>query len=185
MALSVRLFLDMYKEGAAFRSLMNGFSIAISLGLQYGVPLEEFVEAFTFTKFEPNGMVNGHDRIKMSTSVIDYIFRDLAISYLGRGDLSHVDPEEIIKDVTSTSSQEAAHGVHSFSPAPRHEESPSPAKEFALAKSPPLPSPSQSLEAVTLKGYQPESCRECGNATLSRNGSCLKCDTCGATTGCS
>ena len=77
------IFVDMHKEGAAFRSLMNNFAIAISIGLQYGVPIEEFVEAYTFTRFEPSGMVEGNDAIKMSTSVLDYIFRELAISYLG------------------------------------------------------------------------------------------------------
>ena len=82
----------MHKEGAAFRSLMNCFAIAVSLGLQYGVPLEEFVEAFTFTRFEPPGMVQGNDTIKMATSILDYIFRELAISYLGRTDLAHVKP---------------------------------------------------------------------------------------------
>ena len=89
------IFIDMHKEGAAYRSLMNCFSIAISLGLQYGVPLEEFVDAFTFTRFEPNGIVSGHDNIKMSTSVIDYIFRDLAMKYLGRHDLVHVAPDDL------------------------------------------------------------------------------------------
>src|SRR3546814_16340463 len=80
----------MHKEGAAFRSLMNNFAIAISIGLQYGVPLEEFVEAYTFTRFEPNGIVEGNDAIKMSTSILDYLFRELAISYPGRNDLAHV-----------------------------------------------------------------------------------------------
>ena len=85
----------MHKEGAAFRSLMNNFAIAISLGLQYGVPLEEYVEAFTFTRFEPAGFVQGNDAIKNATSILDYIFRELAISYLGRNDLAHIAPEEI------------------------------------------------------------------------------------------
>ncbi len=79
----------MHKEGAAFRSLMNNFAIAISIGLQYGVPLEEFVDAFTFTRFEPPGMVEGNDTIKMATSILDYIFRELGVSYLGRYDLAH------------------------------------------------------------------------------------------------
>src|SRR6266581_4457903 len=92
------IFLDMHKEGAAFRSLMNCFAIAISLGLQHGVPLDEFVDAFVFTRFEPNGMVKGNDRIKMSTSVIDYVFRELAITYLGRTDLSHVPDEDLRGD---------------------------------------------------------------------------------------
>src|SRR5258706_8160888 len=85
----------MHKEGAAFRSLMNCFAIAVSLGLQHGVPLEEFVEAFVFTRFEPNGMVAGNPRIKMTTSIIDYIFRELAITYLGRHDLAQVPLEEL------------------------------------------------------------------------------------------
>ena len=86
------IFIDMHKEGAAFRSLMNNFAIAISVGLQYGVPLEEYVDAFTFTRFEPAGPVQGNDVIKNATSILDYIFRELAVSYLGRNDLAHVDP---------------------------------------------------------------------------------------------
>src|SRR5204863_2677881 len=92
------IFIDMHREGAAFRSLMNCFAIAISLGLQYGVPLEEFVEAFVFTRFEPNGMVGGHDKIKMVTSIIDYIFRELAVTYLGRNELAQVQPEDLRAD---------------------------------------------------------------------------------------
>ncbi len=92
------VFIDMHKEGSAFRSLMNNFAIAISIGLQYGVPLEEFVEAFTFTRFEPSGIVEGNDAIKMATSIIDYIFRELAISYLGRGDLAHAEPHDLLPD---------------------------------------------------------------------------------------
>ncbi len=89
------IFIDMHKEGAAFRSLMNNFAIAISLGLQYGVPLEEYVDAFTFTRFEPAGFVQGNDAIKNATSMLDYVFRELAISYLGRNDLAHVSPDAI------------------------------------------------------------------------------------------
>src|SRR5260221_7873901 len=88
----------MHKEGSAFRSLMNNFAIAISIGMQYGVPLEEFVEAFTFTRFEPSGMVEGNDAIKMATSILDYIFRELAVSYLGRNDLAHVQPADLMPD---------------------------------------------------------------------------------------
>jgi ribonucleoside-diphosphate reductase alpha chain len=93
------IFIDMHKEGAAFRSLMNNFAIAISLGLQYGVPLDEYVDAFTFTRFEPAGLVQGNEAIKNATSILDYIFRELAISYLDRADLAHVDPSEIGHDV--------------------------------------------------------------------------------------
>ncbi|HWU17937.1 MAG TPA: vitamin B12-dependent ribonucleotide reductase [Devosia sp.] len=87
------IFIDMHKEGAAFRAMMNNFAIAISLGLQYGVPLDEYVEAFTFTRFEPAGMVMGNDRIKNATSIMDYVFRELAVSYLDRNDLAHVNPD--------------------------------------------------------------------------------------------
>ena len=88
------IFIDMHKEGAAFRSLMNNFAIAVSIGLQYGVPLEEFVEAFTFTKFDPCGEVKGNTEIKFSTSILDYIFRELAISYLGRDDFSNFEKDD-------------------------------------------------------------------------------------------
>ena len=88
------IFIDMHKEGAALRSIINNFAIAISLGLQYGVPLEEYVDAFTFTRFEPSGPVQGNDSIKFATSIIDYIFRELAVSYLGRFDLAQVDVSE-------------------------------------------------------------------------------------------
>src|SRR4029079_10578919 len=88
------IFIDMHKEGAALRSFINNFAIALSLGLQYGVPLEEYVDAFTFTRFEPSGPVQGNDTIKYATSILDYVFRELAVSYMGRFDLAHVDPTE-------------------------------------------------------------------------------------------
>ena len=86
------IFIDMHKEGAALRSLLNNFAIAVSLGLQYGVPLDEYVDAFTFTRFEPSGPVQGNDTIKYATSILDYVFRELAVSYMERFDLAHVDP---------------------------------------------------------------------------------------------
>src|SRR2546423_12379853 len=88
------IFVDMHKEGAALRSLLNNFAIAVSLGLQYGVPLEEYVDAFPFTRFEPSGPVQGNDSIKYATSILDYVFRELAVSYLERFDLAHIDPTE-------------------------------------------------------------------------------------------
>ena len=92
------IFIDMHKEGAAFRSMTNCFAIAVSLGMQHGVPLDEYVDAFLFTRFEPNGIVQGNPYIKMSTSIIDYIFRELAITYLGRHDLAHVLPDDLRSD---------------------------------------------------------------------------------------
>jgi ribonucleoside-diphosphate reductase alpha chain len=197
------VFIDMHKEGAAFRSLMNNFAIAISIGLQYGVPLEEFVEAFTFTRFEPSGIVEGNDAIKMATSILDYLFRELAISYLDRGDLAHVQPGDLMPDTVGKGEAESnlmrraasngfvrnkltvldggagrATALAAFT---------DPELDGPLALSP-MPEGDLRLErirAARIKGYEGDSCDECGNFTLIRNGTCLKCDTCGATSGCS
>jgi ribonucleoside-diphosphate reductase alpha chain len=170
------IFIDMHKEGAAFRSVMNALAISVSVGLQYGVPLEEFVEAFTFFRFEPSGMVQGHDRVKSATSVLDFVFRDLAIEYLGRNDLAHVAPPES-QNTTVGSVQEQA--------------SPDSVGGVVEDKAPPAPvvastaAPRDMRAEAKLKGYTGEACPECNNFTLVRNGTCNKCDTCGTTTGCS
>ena len=104
------IFIDMHKEGAALRSFINNFAIAVSLGLQYGVPLEEYVDAFTFTRFEPAGPVQGNDSIKYATSILDYVFRELAVSYMSRFDLAHVDPD---RERTSTRSARASRKARS------------------------------------------------------------------------
>ncbi len=217
------IFIDMHKEGAAFRSLMNNFAIAVSIGLQYGVPLEEFVEAYTFTRFEPSGMVEGNDTIKMATSILDYLFRELAISYLGRNDLAHVQPEDLrhdtlgkgeaqadlekaaekvveavassgylrgnlrvfeggllatgtdgpmVQSLMSTTASVTAGAVTSGATA---------SVSTAVA----APSRASRIQQARMQGYEGDSCPECGNFTLVRNGTCLKCDTCGGTTGCS
>ncbi|MEO5373750.1 MAG: vitamin B12-dependent ribonucleotide reductase [Alphaproteobacteria bacterium] len=232
------IFIDMHKEGAAFRSLMNNFAIAISIGLQYGVPLEEYVEAFTFTRFEPSGVVEGNDTIKMATSILDYMFRELAISYLGRNDLAHVEPADLMPDSIGRGRDEgnlpdddgigsmleriasrgyvrssnlyvltahAGHHDHAHEHAHEHVAQAAmgavgrhgaPAAAAAAvrprASAPAAPAApavvreasSRSREA-RMKGYEGDSCGECGNFTLVRNGTCLKCDTCGATSGCS
>jgi ribonucleoside-diphosphate reductase alpha chain len=213
------VFIDMHKEGSAFRSLMNNFAIAISIGLQYGVPLEEFVEAFTFTRFEPSGMVEGNDAIKMSTSIPDYLFRELAVSYLGRNDLAHVQPADLMPDTVGK-------GVAAESSLPERPDvaavvqrmtskgyvrskltvlpggMPTTTASFGnaalaataeahvegLQASTALTQPDLRIERIRtarMKGYEGDSCGECGNFTLVRNGTCLKCDTCGATSGCS
>jgi ribonucleoside-diphosphate reductase alpha chain len=159
------IFLDMHKEGAAFRSLLNSFAIALSLGLQYGVPLEEFVDAFTFTRFEPNGAVSGHQNIKMTTSVIDFIFRDLALSYLKRVDLVQVKPDDLI----ATTMQAEKKDESVANGAPERTEN----------------SGQNQAHAARRIGYEGDPCPECGHFTLVRNGTCLKCETCGSTTGCS
>jgi ribonucleoside-diphosphate reductase alpha chain len=248
------IFIDMHKEGAAFRSLMNNFAIAISIGLQYGVPLEEYVEAFTFTRFEPNGIVEGNDAIKMATSILDYIFRELAVSYLGRNDLAHVKPSDLdfdamgsgetetparetqktdrgldaVKKIASTGyvrsnlvlfrnvgntalahdhEHDQDHMVMERNGAPTSagvtmERNGAPssagvtiAVEAAVASAESAVIGQTVARAVDerlakirearVKGYEGDSCGECGNFTLVRNGTCMKCNTCGSTSGCS
>jgi ribonucleoside-diphosphate reductase alpha chain len=220
------IFIDMHKEGAAFRSLMNNFAIAISIALQYGVPMEEFVEAFTFTRFEPSGMVEGNAAIKMATSVVDYIFRELAVSYLGRNDLAHVGPDDLRSDSVgegghhespppavlaeaAAASPMASNGyarsnlyvVNGGAPAETsaamaaaieqvHEATIAVAGGAAVAVA--TSSTTTTTRAVVgaaaearIKGYEGDACGECGNFTLVRNGTCMKCMTCGSTSGCS
>jgi len=183
------IFLDMHKEGAAFRSLMNCFAIAISLGLQHGVPLEEFVDAFVFTRFEPNGMVKGNDRIKMSTSVIDYVFRELAITYLGRTDLSHVPDEDLRADAIGSKPGQGPIAAAPVAPVARPATPPVTARAAAPMSG--GSGPVAELKALSasemarLKGYEGDPCGDCGQFTMVRNGTCLKCITCGTTTGCS
>ncbi len=186
------IFLDMHREGAAFRSLMNCFAIAVSLGLQYGVPLEEYVDAFVFTRFEPSGMVGGHDRIKMATSVIDYIFRELAITYLDRDDLAQVSLEDLRHDAIGTGSDQhklppdeknmaEVHpiAVGQSGAEPITESAPVATGRAALSQS------AAASQKARYMGYEGDPCPECGALTLVRNGTCLKCDSCGGTTGCS
>ena len=206
------IFIDMHKEGAAFRSLMNNFAIAVSIGLQYGVPLEEFVEAFTFTRFEPQGIVTGNDAIKMSTSILDYTFRELAISYLDRHDLGHVSMADLEMDTTgggeaqsalvnrvtsrgfirkqglvvySSGAGQAASAVATAAPEAATSLKPAPAEATATAAVMGAASVTDQIQQARMQGYEGESCPECQNFTLVRNGTCLKCNTCGSTTGCS
>jgi ribonucleoside-diphosphate reductase alpha chain len=219
------IFIDMHKEGAAFRSMMNNFAIAISIGLQYGVPLEEYVEAFTFTRFEPSGMVEGNDTIKMATSILDYIFRELAVSYLGRNDLAHVQPDDLEPDslgrgngegdlpqIPDSNSMEAFERLASQGyirgrflviKGAKDNSSQVVASEAggsggsvaseALYLNPatvegaagPMGEHMVHIRDAKMKGYEGDACDECGNFTLVRNGTCLKCLTCGGTSGCS
>ncbi|MFN5525901.1 vitamin B12-dependent ribonucleotide reductase [Bradyrhizobium sp.] len=248
------IFIDMHKEGAALRSFINNFAIAVSLGLQYGVPLEEYVDAFTFTRFEPAGPVQGNDSIKYATSILDYVFRELAVSYMSRFDLAPVDPSEsnfdalgrgvdegkpsedgpsqqaakyvsrgltrsrtdnlVVMRGGSSSSTAAVSAPHDGAPSGRvtalSGSRAGDAIEGAVALKQEAQhdlSPTEKLEALQwskagtaatqvaskaerraeakAKGYEGEMCSECGNFTLVRNGTCMKCDTCGSTTGCS
>jgi ribonucleoside-diphosphate reductase alpha chain len=230
------IFIDMHKEGAAFRSLMNCFAIAISLGMQYGVPLEEFVDAFVFTRFEPNGMVTGHPHIKMSTSIIDYVFRELAVSYLGRYDLAHALPdtqpdsignekieyrdEEVVSETVVTPGplklkatptrsshlfvsrnkptieveDRAGVGVSVATHATSSHSSKPAAKLSALEANGASASNGanhgdralgEQIRVARMQGYEGDACSSCGLFTLVRNGACLKCVSCGGTSGCS
>jgi len=236
------IFLDMHREGAAFRSLMNCFAIAISLGLQHGVPLEEFVEAFLFSRFEPSGIVTGNKSIKMTTSIIDYIFRELAITYLGRTDLAHISDDDLRSDTLGTPRDESIefeeeevatvqvtgqltrgsrikddlYSPHlRFNPgngnnsgggngnqggipdgeqmeAPIAEASSNTEAVLEYVAAPKTTGIAQTeyrfrekIEIARMSGYEGDMCSECGQFTMVRNGTCLKCDTCGATSGCS
>ena len=197
------IFLDMHKEGAAFRSLMNCFAIAISLGLQHGVPLEEFVEAFVFTRFEPNGPVKLNDRIKMSTSIIDYIFRELAITYLDRYDLAQVKEEDLRMDsmkkdeldpecVDEEADLDAlarSSVITEHLPIRRnggkgngHGNGHSMARQVEIMRE---TLTLTEVQSAKVKGYEGDPCPECKQFTMVRNGTCLKCVSCGATSGCS
>ena len=227
------IFIDMHKEGAGFRAMMNNFAIAVSVGLQYGVPLEEFVDAFTFTKFEPAGIVQGNDSIKNATSILDYIFRELAVSYLDRTDLAHVAPQgasfddlgrgeeegvsnvrelsetaasrslEVLKQISSTGylrkrlpqelvvlngGQALATGTDAMAALQTLVPETAGAAVAIATSTTALASGSVSMDARTkakMQGYEGEACGDCGNYTLVRNGTCMKCNTCGATSGCS
>tara|TARA_R100001143_G_C3361331_1_gene136721 strand:+ start:4282 stop:7863 length:3582 start_codon:yes stop_codon:yes gene_type:complete len=178
------IFIDMHREGAAFRSLMNCFAIAISLGLQHGVPLEEFVDAFVFTKFEPSGMVNGSPHVKMTTSIIDYIFRELAVTYLGRDDLAHVAPEDILLRKMKPAEED----VHTEKIKIETKIKENPITETVKVdgtQAAKISSSDSDYDRAKQLGYTGDSCPECGSMTMIRNGTCLKCMTCGSTTGCS
>ncbi len=195
------IFIDMHREGASFRSLLNCFAISISLGLQHGVPLEEFVDAFVFTRFEPSGLVTGNDKIKMSTSVIDYIFRELAVTYLGRNDLAHVssdeintkasrgivkklsDPEFVSEELVSERLVELdKENLDSYNYSLTSSATKTKEKNIT---SQPMDSMTSKVKQAIENGYTGDICPECQSVTMVRNGTCLKCMTCGATTGCS
>jgi len=168
------IFLDMHKEGAAFRSLMNNFAIAISIGLQYGVPLDEFVDAFVYTRFEPAGEVTGNDSIRSATSILDYIFRELAVSYLSRQDLANADPSEFNAD--GLGAGKAAPEVEADE-AEEVDASRFISKGFARGAAPDnlliLPFGRKGARASDI-------CPSCGGQTMERHGAKLECTTCGA-----
>lgn len=187
------IFVDMHKEGAALRSLLNSFAISVSLGLQYGVPLEEYVEAFVSFRCDPSGPVQGNDSIKSASSVLDYIARELAISYLGRTDLVtgegtavEVPVAPVSRGLVRKDIEPAATELIEQEPGfPRMLRAP--AADVVCSDGVAVKTKSRkTLRAeAKAKGFEGEACNDCGNFTLVRNGTCLKCNTCGSTTGCS
>jgi len=174
------IFVDMHKEGAGFRSLMNCFAISISLGLQYGVPLEDYIDLFTFTRFDPNGMVQGNPHIKMTTSVIDYIFRELAVTYLDRYDLAQVVPETFLKENIEEQSTHNGKPVSSkIRLSLKADRQITPKIDINEISTDDL------IKQAKLKGYEGDPCPTCGAFTMVRNGACMKCVSCGGTSGCS
>lgn len=180
------IFIDLHKEGASFRSLVNCFAIAISIGLQYGVPLEEFVDKFTFTRFEPSGPVD-HSNIKFSTSIVDYVFRLMAFEYLDRNDLVHVAPEQIVQQEKSTqdlsSEARGEYPVNSRPAAKKQAETEPVAAAKPSASTLKVTRDAQSAANSTMMGDAPL-CPSCGHTTI-RNGTCYKCLNCGESLGCS
>ena len=167
------IFIDMHKEGAAFRSLMNNFAIAISIGLQYGVPLDEFVDAFVFTRFEPAGRVTGNDSIGSATSILDYIFRELGVSYLDRRELANADAEPLDADgLGSGKADELVPAAHFIS------------KGFARGAAPDnlvvLPFGKRDPEPRKVSVANADACPACGDFTLQQRGAVRVCDSCGA-----
>ncbi|HET7152423.1 MAG TPA: vitamin B12-dependent ribonucleotide reductase, partial [Candidatus Kapabacteria bacterium] len=180
------IFIDMYKEGASFKGLLNCFAVLASKALQYGVPLEELVDTFTFTRFEPSGPVMGHEAIKNATSILDYIFRELGYEYLNRRDFVHV---KTVDDIHGAKPEPST----PVEVAPRPSESErveslkrelAQQKEASAEQEAPVTSASRYAEA-RVKGYTGEQCTECGSMRVKRNGACTVCEDCGTTSGCS
>src|SRR6056297_2826638 len=220
------IFIVMHKEGAGFRAMMNNFAIAVSVGLQYGVPLEEYVDAFTFTKFELTGMVQGNDSIQNATWILDYIFRELAVSYLDRTDLAHVKPEgasfddigrgeeegvsnvqtpsentasrslEVLKQISSTGylrkrmpqdlvALQGGASVRALDPNVDAVGTLQTIVSESVVATGTATTTISARDKAKMQGYEGDPCGECGNYTLVRNGTCMKCNTCGGTSGCS
>jgi ribonucleoside-diphosphate reductase alpha chain len=174
------IFVDMHKEGAAFRSLMNCFAISVSMGLQHGVPLASYVEQFTFTRFEPQGPVEGHPNIKFATSIIDYIFRMLGVEYLRRYDLAHVPPDEVVADMADPTDVGA---VLAYAPPSSSLPPPPPVEAKPIETHAPGSASVLDKHLGEMMGDAPM-CDTCGHITV-RNGACYKCLNCGASMGCS
>ena len=176
------VFIDMHKEGAAYRSMMNCFAIAVSLGLQYGVPLKEYVDKFTFTRFEPSGMVDGHPNVKMATSLMDYIFRVLGMEYLGRTDFLQVKPKPTVDlsaekgAVGTTYPKDPAQLIASGAPIEGIDRQMNLNMEVAVKDG-------AQDHLADMMGDAPP-CDGCGHTTV-RNGSCYRCLNCGSSMGCS
>jgi len=185
------VFIDIAKEGATLKGVLGCFAIAVSKGLQYGVPLEEFVDTFTFQTFEPRGMVEGHENIKMSNSIIDYVFRALGLEYLDRTDIVQVPPAEIAAQESGCNCGE---GGCNCGEKNKEISQPAPVDKLKTAttvektETAPVAKTETTVDTVQevlgdMMGDAP-ACDECGHITV-RNGSCYKCLNCGNSLGCS
>ncbi len=178
------IFIDIYKEGAAYRSIMNALAISVSLGLQYGVPLEEYVGKFLHFRFEPNGFVADHDHIRFCSSIVDYIFRDLALNYLGRTDVVQIPPKgPVPRRIGSTGGMEVEAAAPSSSAQASIEiKAPS---DMGLSQKEWDDDQAMAQKVAKASGYEGNACSDCGQFTMVRSGTCLRCLTCGGTSGCS
>jgi ribonucleoside-diphosphate reductase alpha chain len=170
------IFIDMYKEGASYRALLNCFAVLTSKALQYGVPLEELVDTFTFTRFEPAGPVEGHENIKNCTSLLDLVFRALGVSYLARNDLAHIKPSEIPPPRPATSVAPAGFAATADEPV---------RAPLATARPQGTMTRAEAAELSRRAGYTGDGCGSCGSMRVRRNGTCVVCEDCGTTSGCS
>jgi ribonucleoside-diphosphate reductase alpha chain len=206
------IFIDMYKEGAAFRGLLNSFAILASKALQYGVPLEELVDTFTFTRFEPAGYVDGHEAIKNSTSILDYVFRSLGYDYLNRTDFVHITAVDEVKNSESKENQNGqptnklieinatttnnttivnnlisakAESIDAIAIADDSVfELATVGSDYVTTAAAPKKAAINAKEAKQF-GFTGEQCSNCSSLRVKRNGSCTVCEDCGTTSGCS
>lgn len=179
------VFIDMYKEGASFKGLLNCFAVLASKALQYGMPLEELVDSFTFTRFEPAGMVQGHNVIRNATSILDYVFRSIGYDYLGRKDFVHV---KAVDEISSEESfPEGEDGLSNGLTVPEASAAAGQTRKAAVAHAGQEPSGVVDTQVIQAKvqGYSGEQCENCGSMRVRQNGTCKVCEDCGMTTGCS
>ncbi len=190
------IFIDMYKEGASFKGLLNCFAVLASKALQYGMPLEELVDSFTFTRFDPSGPVQGHDVIKNATSILDYVFRSIGYDYLNRTDFVHVKAVDEVAPAKphahggTTATPRSTAGRPAGTTSSSERSLPLEFEESAVLREKkielrPAGGANTKIKEARAKGYTGEQCGYCNSMRVKRNGSCTVCEDCGTTSGCS